>query len=82
MVRNPRAVEVGAGRQPRLPIWCLTPANWRQRYSSVIDQTCASIGLVQGTNCNMIPGQGLDIGRPLIQSLFPLGTMIPASRTT
>jgi len=26
---------------------------------------CASIGLVQGTNCNYISGQGLDIGRPL-----------------
>jgi hypothetical protein len=47
-------------------------------YSSVIDQTCASIGLVQGTNCNMIPGQGLDIGRPLIPSLFPLGTNDPS----
>jgi hypothetical protein len=48
------------------------------RYSSVIDQTCASIGLIQGTNCNMIPGQGLDIGRPLIPSLFPLGTNDPS----
>ena len=48
------------------------------RFSSVIDQTCASIGLVQGTNCNMIPGQGLDIGRPLIPSLFPLGTNDPS----
>lgn len=48
------------------------------RYTSVVDQTCASIGLIQGTNCNMIPGQGLDIGRPLIQSLFPLGTQDPS----
>lgn len=26
---------------------------------------CADIGLVQGVNCNFIPGQGLDIGSPL-----------------
>ena len=31
--------------------------------TGVVDQSCASIGLVQGTNCNMIPGQGLDIGQ-------------------
>jgi hypothetical protein len=49
------------------------------RYQYVIDQTCASIGLVQGKNCNMIPGQGLDIGRPLIPSLFPLGTQDPSA---
>jgi hypothetical protein len=48
------------------------------RYQYVIDQTCASIGLIQGTNCNMIPGQGLDIGRPLNPSLFPLGTQDPS----
>ena len=47
-------------------------------YISVIDQTCGSIGLAQGTNCNMIPGKGLDIGRPLIPSLFPLGTNDPS----
>jgi len=49
------------------------------RFQNVIDQSCASIGLVQGVNCNMIPGQGLDIGRPLIQSLFPLGTPDPSA---
>ena len=48
-------------------------------YQYVINQTCASIGLVQGVNCNAIPGQGLDIGRPLIQSLFPLGTPDPSA---
>ena len=47
-------------------------------YTSVIDQSCGAIGLVQGTNCNMIPGKGLDIGRPLIPSLFPLGTNDPS----
>jgi hypothetical protein len=28
-------------------------------------QTCAAAGLVQGVNCNAIPGQGLNIGSPL-----------------
>ena len=35
---------------------------------------CASIGLIQGTNCNFISGQGLDIGSPLTT---PLGTSDP-----
>ena len=46
--------------------------------TSVVDQTCASIGLVQGTNCYMIPGKGLNLGRPLDPSLFPLGTTDPS----
>jgi hypothetical protein len=29
------------------------------------NETCAIIGLVEGTNCRTIPGQGLDIGSPL-----------------
>lgn len=33
--------------------------------------TCANAGLVEGVNCNTIPGQGLDIGSPLTT---PLGT--------
>jgi hypothetical protein len=37
--------------------------------------TCGDIGLIQGTNCNFIPGQGLDIGRPLS---LPLGTRDPS----
>jgi hypothetical protein len=48
------------------------------KISGVVDQTCASIGLVDGTNCHMIAGQGLDIGRPLDPTLFPLGTMDPS----
>jgi len=32
-------------------------------------ETCAAIGLVQGTNCNFIAGQGLDIGSPLTSGL-------------
>lgn len=44
-------------------------------FSSIVDTSCDSIGLVQGTNCNMIPGQGLDIGRPLTA---PLGTQDPS----
>jgi len=30
-----------------------------------VDQSCASIGLTEGSNCITIPGQGLNIGRPL-----------------
>ncbi len=29
------------------------------------DHSCASIGLIEGTNCITIPGQGLNLGRPL-----------------
>jgi Carboxypeptidase regulatory-like domain len=36
-----------------------------------VDQTCASIGLVEGTNCHMIAGGGLNLGSPLTA---PLGT--------
>ena len=39
--------------------------------SGIIDQTCTSIGLVEGVTCITIPGQGLNIGSPLKQ---PLGT--------
>jgi hypothetical protein len=38
---------------------------------SQVDQTCASIGLVEGTNCRFIAGQGLNLGSPLTA---PLGT--------
>lgn len=34
-------------------------------------ETCANIGLVEGSNCRTIPGQGLNIGSPLTT---PLGT--------
>lgn len=44
-------------------------------FSSIADVSCASIGLVQGTNCNMIPGQGLDLGRPLTSAV---GTADPS----
>jgi hypothetical protein len=37
--------------------------------TSIVNETCASIGLVQGTNCNEIPGKGLDIGSPLTTAL-------------
>jgi hypothetical protein len=30
-----------------------------------VDNNCASVGLIEGTNCATIPGQGLDLGRPL-----------------
>ena len=44
---------------------------------TVVDQTCASIGLVEGTNCHMIPGQGLNVGQPLNPSMFTVGTRDP-----
>ncbi|HEY1987706.1 MAG TPA: carboxypeptidase regulatory-like domain-containing protein [Terracidiphilus sp.] len=33
--------------------------------SSIVEQTCSDIGLVEGTNCLTVPGQGLNIGSPL-----------------
>ena len=33
--------------------------------TSLITQTCSTIGLTEGVNCATIPGQGLDIGSPL-----------------
>ena len=30
---------------------------------------CANVGLVEGSNCHFVPGQGLDIGSPLTSSL-------------
>ena len=36
-----------------------------------VDQTCTQAGLIEGTNCHMIPGQGLNLGSPLSA---PLGT--------
>ncbi len=41
------------------------------------DQTCASINLIEGTNCHFIAGQGLNLGQPLNPSSFPLGTRDP-----
>jgi hypothetical protein len=40
----------------------------------IISSTCATAGLIEGTNCATIPGQGLDIGSPL---KTPLGTHDP-----
>jgi Carboxypeptidase regulatory-like domain len=37
--------------------------------SGLIDQNCASIGLIEGTNCHHIPGQGLNLGSPLTSGL-------------
>jgi len=41
---------------------------------SQVDQSCASVNLIQGTNCSLIPGEGLDLGRPLT---LPIGTNDP-----
>jgi hypothetical protein len=43
--------------------------------SDKVVKDCAFVGLTQGTNCNFIPGQGLDIGSPLTS---PLGTPDPS----
>jgi hypothetical protein len=37
--------------------------------TGIVDNTCANAGLIQGTNCNEIPGQGLNIGSPLTTGL-------------
>ncbi len=34
-----------------------------------VDQTCAQAGLVEGVNCHMIAGQGLNLGSPLTAAL-------------
>ena len=33
--------------------------------TTLIQQTCSTIGLTEGVNCRTIPGQGLDVGSPL-----------------
>ncbi len=45
-------------------------------YSSIIagESTCAQAGLVEGTQCRTIPGQGINLGSPLTS---PLGTLDP-----
>jgi hypothetical protein len=40
------------------------------------NETCVTIGLVEGVNCRTIAGQGLNIGSPLTT---PLGTMDPTA---
>jgi hypothetical protein len=45
------------------------------KFSSIAPATCGSIGLVEGTNCRTIAGQGLDLGSPLT---LPLGTHDPS----
>src|ERR1700730_4220689 len=38
---------------------------------TLVDHTCSDIGLLEGTNCHFIAGQGLNLGSPLTA---PLGT--------
>jgi hypothetical protein len=47
--------------------------------TAINNDTCADAGLVQGVNCNMIPGQGLNVGTPLTT---PLGTQDPTWTST
>jgi len=44
-------------------------------FSSIIPQSCANAGLVEGVNCHSLGSQGLDIGSPLTS---PLGTHDPS----
>jgi hypothetical protein len=37
--------------------------------SGFIEQTCNDVGLIEGTNCHEIPGQGLNVGSPLTTGL-------------
>lgn len=37
--------------------------------TSINDLTCAQAGLIEGTNCHHIAGQGLDVGSPLTSGL-------------
>jgi Carboxypeptidase regulatory-like domain len=47
--------------------------------TALIPATCAGIGLVEGTNCRTIAGQGLNLGSPLTT---PLGTQDPTATGT
>lgn len=47
------------------------------KFSSIAPTTCNDIGLIEGTNCATIAGQGLDLGRPL-NSSFALGQFDPS----
>jgi hypothetical protein len=40
-------------------------------HGALVDKTCADAGLIEGTNCHQIAGQGLNLGSPLTA---PLGT--------
>ncbi|MGH9495406.1 MAG: carboxypeptidase regulatory-like domain-containing protein [Candidatus Sulfotelmatobacter sp.] len=44
-----------------------------------VDQSCTSIGLTEGTNCITLPGQGLNLGRPLTSAL---GTFDPGYQSS
>ncbi len=44
-----------------------------------VAQTCANIGLIEGKNCNTIPGQGLNVGSPLTT---PRGTQDPTWKSS
>jgi hypothetical protein len=45
-----------------------------------VDHPCSEIGLVEGVNCRLIAGQGLNLGSPLNPAIFPVGTRDPAAK--
>src|SRR5947209_10156308 len=71
-----KAAPTGSIASKFLGIPGISPAN-----ATILEQSgvgahdCPSIGLVQGVNCNFIPGQGLDIGSPVTG--VPIGTHSP-----
>lgn len=61
----------GAGPSGSISAKYLTIKGGAPTYSKILEgpgdhHACSDIGLVQGVSCNFIPGQGLDLGRPLI----------------
>jgi hypothetical protein len=39
---------------------------------------CSAAGLTEGVNCITVPGKGINVGRPLDPTLFPLGQIGPS----
>jgi hypothetical protein len=56
----------------------VTAATSALRQGPTDNHTCADINLLEGTNCITIPGQGLNVGRPLNPGSFALGAQDPA----
>jgi hypothetical protein len=72
--RSAAAANPGSAAAKILGFKGATPLPGKVIEGATDGNNCAVIGLVQGVNCNFIPGQGLDIGSPLTS---PLGTHDP-----
>lgn len=62
------------GRSGTIANTLLTYPGEGAAFSSIISETCAYAGLVEGVNCHSLGNQGLDIGSPLTS---PIGTHDP-----